>query len=1067
MGYSKRLIEGNFPCEQVGAETQRERGASSALPPLYFLHVWWARRPLTPSRAALLGSILPADVDPEEFIRELGIVKKQVIIDGNPWNIVGKNLTLIKSNEQGEYIPCSDNFFRALTKENTRRENITTILKNIQSNDILLKEDPILIKWLKENTPLNTDLGLSVESLPVITVTSDPTSINDRIDLAASERVAEINGSAIKIDPEDLYCYNRAYQTIINDKHSDKIVLDCTAGGGSIPFEALRLGCHVIANDLNPVASAIEKATLEYPARYGKSLFPHLEKYGVMLEKKVSEQCKLYFPFTMPEGQSKADLLKQCKHDERIFAKFNKPEIDQTGLLYYRAVTCPYCGERAPLLNAFALQKKTDGWMVLPQIVDEAGHKKVRFVPTRLVKGKGPHGENPDDGTVSKGVGRCIFCGQTIDSEEIKKQARGESEFGQWSDELYCVVAKREQPKLDKEGNFSYFKSGPMKGELKTETVTFFREPNERDLAALEAAKEALADNWQRWEDMDLIPTEAVPMGNDPRPLLYGSNRWCDMFTPRQLLCHLTAMETLQHMKPEIVADLGQEKGAAVVHYLQYMLDKGIDYNSRQTRWIPQRCSVSGSFSRHDFSLKWTFGELIYTGPNSGLNWGKNQVLDAYAGICDLLGPDCSQNIRVMNGSAANLDLADNSVDIICLDPPYYNNVQYAELSDYFYVWQKRTLGDIYPDWFSRRLTNKADEAVANPVRDGSAKEADKVYESRMSEIFAECRRVVKDDGIMVMMFTHKTQAAWQTLTRALIENGWVITASFPVESEFKSALNQKDLAAAASSIFISCRKRDMSTREPAIWQGFGGSGVLPELRSAVRQSLRDYEGLRLNAVDEMVASYGNALKVLSENWPVMNGDELVSPIDAMREASTVVAQYQMTKLTEGKLSFEDVAPEAGVALTLFGIYGNGWFPYDDALSLSRSLNIELVNKSAGYLAEGRMIGINAAHTTRRGQIDDFAGYYAPVIKKGGKLKLVLPEERIAKRLESPQNQWDMMQGVIMAFRKGDIPVARAYLNKHAGGNEDKVIGVLKVWADGCGSDELQREAQNILFGLK
>ena len=97
MGYSKRLIEGNFPCEQVGAETRRERDTGQA-PPTHRLHVWWARRPLTPSRAALLGSILPADVDPEEFIRELGIVKKQVIIDGNPWNIVGKNLTLIKSN---------------------------------------------------------------------------------------------------------------------------------------------------------------------------------------------------------------------------------------------------------------------------------------------------------------------------------------------------------------------------------------------------------------------------------------------------------------------------------------------------------------------------------------------------------------------------------------------------------------------------------------------------------------------------------------------------------------------------------------------------------------------------------------------------------------------------------------------------------------------------------------------------------------------------------------------------------------------------------------------------------
>ena len=133
----------------------------------------------------------------------------------------------------------------------------------------------------------------------------------------------------------------------------------------------------------------------------------------------------------------------------------------------------------------------------------------------------------------------------------------------------------------------------------------------------------------------------------------------------------------------------------------------------------------------------------------------------------------------------------------------YYNNVQYAELSDYFYVWQKRTFRDLYPDVFGRRLTNKTDEAVANPVRDGGAKEADQVYEQRMSEIFAECRRVMKDDGVMTMMFTHKTTAAWETLTKALIENGWIISSSFPVDSEFAAALNQKDLAAAASSIFI------------------------------------------------------------------------------------------------------------------------------------------------------------------------------------------------------------------------------------------------------------------------
>jgi adenine-specific DNA methylase len=171
--------------------------------------------------------------------------------------------------------------------------------------------------------------------------------------------------------------------------------------------------------------------------------------------------------------------------------------------------------------------------------------------------------------------------------------------------------------------------------------------------------------------------------------------------------------------------------------------------------------------------------------------------MDAYKGICELVEGSRAKPAQVLHGSAANLAIPDKTVDVICVDPPYYNNVQYAELSDFFYVWQKRTLGELYPDIFNRRLTNKRDEAVANPVRDGSAKEANAVYEQRMSEIFAECRRVIKDDGVLTMMFTHKTQAAWETLTRALIENGWIISATFPVDSEFAAALNQKDLAAA------------------------------------------------------------------------------------------------------------------------------------------------------------------------------------------------------------------------------------------------------------------------------
>lgn len=198
-----------------------------------------------------------------------------------------------------------------------------------------------------------------------------------------------------------------------------------------------------------------------------------------------------------------------------------------------------------------------------------------------------------------------------------------------------------------------------------------------------------------------------------------------------------------------------------------------------------------------------------------------------------------------------------------------------------------------------------------------------------------------------------------------------------------------------------------------------------------------------------------------------MDGDEAVSPIRAMQEASAVVAQYQMTKLTGGRLSVEDLSAEAAIALTLFGINGIGYFAYDDALSLSRSLNIRLVSKAAGYRTEGRMIGINDERTGRTRNGKDEEGYYAPLVKRGSKLRLTRPEERNPKRLTAPQNEWDIMQGVIMKYREGDTPVARDYLQHNAVGREDKVIGVLQVWADGCGEEELRREAQRILFGLR
>jgi len=1077
-GTDVRFIEAGFPCHQVGAETQRERGASSALPPLYFLHVWWARRPLTPSRAAILGSLLPAGTDPDWFLRQLGIEKVQAIVNGEQWTLAGRLLSYLEIGKSGtEWLLVDDMVLRALGKEQERRKKNRDIIQKLCDADPGLGSHPVIARWLRESQPLPKPWPKKGDRLPVQRVAADPAHVNERIEFRKSGRVKSILGETFKWDVEDLYGYDRAYVYNVSLMNEKYVVLDPTAGGGSIPFEALRLGNHVIANELNPVAAVILYATLDYPTRFGLQLKRDIEKWGQRLICILDEKLDTIFPRTSPLPKEERWVLeKHLKNYPELVSAYDMDDV--MDYLYVRQVTCPHCGGEAPLLNTCWLSKEGDKWGV--RIVTDGRKRggKVRFETYRIKGSRGPYGEDPDFATVKDGVGLCVHCRQAISADEIKAQARGESPHGKWLDRLYCVVAVRHQPKLDKHGRPERYKSGERAGEIKTEKVRFFRSPNERDREALREAERLLAERWPQWERQGLIPTENFPQGNDMRPVTYGMTRWCDLFTPRQLLGHLLLVEGLNRLKPEIIRELGEERGRAVVTYLQFMIDKGLDYNSKQTRWEYTRGIIKGTFGRHDFSLKWTFGEMIFTGPNSGAAWGLSQVVDAYKGMAELMTPlhnklgGADPPVTIRCGTAARMNVPDQSVDLICIDPPYYNNVQYAELSDFFYVWQRRTLHDLYPDLFRRRLTNKTDEAVANPARDGSAAGAAKEYERLMGEIFAECRRVLKDDGIMTIMFTHKTQDAWEALTRSLIENGWTISSSMPVESEAAESIHQKNTASAASSIFLTCRKRKAGGGPPAVWAGFGGTGVAQRVREAVREGLQELEPLKLNPVDEMVASYGRALRVLSQHWPVLDGDDPVSPVRAMNEASAVVAQYQIERLTQGRLKVDDLHPEAAMSLLLFGIYGLAEFPFDEALNLSRSMNIKLEGKTAGYSVEGRIIGINdesRGKITRRkeaGEIED-SGYHAPLVRRRSKLRLALPEERNKRRLENPQTEWDILHGLILAYREGDVFVARTYLEQHAEGREQVILDLLSVWAANIADEKMRKEAGAILFGLK
>jgi adenine-specific DNA methylase len=1013
--------------------------------------------------------LLPAGTDPDWFLRQLGIEKVEALVNGAEWTLEPDLAEKTETDpSSAESLLVDETTLRALHREQRRRLGNREAIELLVKRKPSLDRDAVLCRWRDENQPIAGDLPELGDQLPVVRAAADPDWAKQRIAWETE------NGLRTK---EDKYRYSRAFRNapyVVLPADRRLTVLDPTAGGGSIPFEALRLGHNVIANDLNPVAGVILNATLDYPVRFGPELVKDIMSWGTRLRESLVRQINHLFPASPLSEPDLAELkLRLSGCPEGLLEQFSREHLD--GFLYVRQVTCPHCGGEAPLLNTSWLSREGDQWGV--RVIADGRQRggKVRFETYRVRNGKGPNGEDPDFATVSGGVGFCVHCHQAISSDEIKSQARGESAHGKWRDRLYCVVAVRHQPKVDTQGRPLRYTSGERAGEIKTEKVTFFRPTNQRDLEALAKAEDLLKERWPEWERQGLIPTEGFPQGNDMRPVVYGMTRWCDMFTPRQLLGHLILVEELNRLKPDILRELGRERGRAVVTYLQFAIDKGLDYNSRQTRWHYSRGVLINTFGRHDYSLKWTFGEMVFSGRHSGAAWGLSQVVDAYHGMAELMAPlnaaldGSDPPIRVLCGTAAHLDIPDRSVDLVCMDPPYYNNVQYAELSDYFYVWQKRTLGDLYPDLFRRRLVNKTDEAVANPTRDGSTAEATRQYERLINEIFSECRRVLKDEGIMTVMFTHKTQAAWETLTRSLIEAGWTITSSMPVESEAAESIHQKDTASAASSIFLTCRKRKADVVLPATWIGFGGTGVAWRVREAVRRGLTEFEPLRLNPVDEMVASYGRALQVLSEHWPVLDGDELVSPIRAMNEASAVVAQYQMTRLTQGHLKVDDLSPEAAMALTLFGIFGTAPFPYDEALNLSRSLGIGLEGKGSGYAVNGRMIGINdETRGTRagRGGVGD-ARYHAPLVRAGSKLRLARPEERNPKRLENPQTEWDILQGLIVAYRAGDMPVARVYLDEHAEGKEHLIIDLLSVWTSRASDEAQRKEGPEILFGLK
>ena len=551
-------------------------------------------------------------------------------------------------------------------------------------------------------------------------------------------------------------------------------------------------------------------------------------------------------------------------------------------------------------------------------------------------------------------------------------------------DQLFAVVYKERVVKILKSG-----KRG------KDRWVRGYRAPRPEDDNGAEIHAR-LAEKLPEWEAFDFVPNERIPDGNKTKePRRYGMYMWQDLFSPRQLLCHGTSVEVFREMLDADRADgkLNEVRQAAY-GYLALTLDTLLNYNSRSGIWdTATGRGVRHTFSRHDFSFKWSYAEMALLVSGVGYDWAIDKTTKCIRELVALVRPKVKGDadglfddadaveytlppVTITCKPGDSLDhIADGSIDAVVMDPPYYDNVMYAELSDFFYVWLKRTAGHVFPELFRRNLTDKDNEAVANPARFQGQKRARALagrdYQERMASIFAECRRVLKPNGVMTLMFTHKATGAWDALTKGLMEAGFVITASWPVTTESEGGLHIKNKAAAKSTIFLVCRPRaeDIQTERDLYWED-----VEPRVALAVRERVGEFQAAGLGGVDLYLASFGPALEEFSRHWPLKRGTPreapeerrrrrqqilfeeewdpyAATPEDALGAARREVKRWRLEQLTHLKAN-ADLDPATAFLVLAWDAFKAPMFSYDEALRLAHAVGIDLDNDIIGRLAE-------------------------------------------------------------------------------------------------------------------
>jgi adenine-specific DNA methylase len=610
--------------------------------------------------------------------------------------------------------------------------------------------------------------------------------------------------------------YLQTARALVKAAHPEEIplVVDPFAGGGSIPLEALRLGCEVFASDLNPVACLILKVMLEDIPRHGQELAEELRRVGNEIKIKIEKELAEFYPKD-PDGAT------------------------PVAYLWARTVRCesPNCGAEIPLLRSFWLCKKANRKLALKYTTFRSKGEPPRIEFEIF----GPKSESDvPAGTVNNGRAICPACNTILSNPRVQAQLT-EKQGGASKSRMLAVVSA----------------SNTREGRS-------YRLPNDKDIHCFKAAESCLITRVRSGVLRDLNE-QISPIRPSPNargvsaPTRYGAASFRDLFNSRQRLALLTLSEiiTKNHQSPP------------VKRLLALALDKVAIQCNSHCRWKATGESLVDMFGRHAISMVWDYAESIYLGSSTG---GWSPAIEWLANAIKNMNKWITKHGQVACEDACNSTIPDEAAKVWFTDPPYYDNIPYADLSDIFYVWLKRSLGSEPVIALERenenQLTPKEKEAVWDCSHTVNGKpKGPEFFEQAIGRAAKEGKRVLAADSIGGVVFAHKTTEGWEALLTGIVQAGWVITASWPIDTEMATRVSARDTASLATSVHLVCRPRP----DDALVGDWGE--VLRELPKRVGDWMERLQGEGIRGADLVFACIGPALEIFSRYRKVETAD--------------------------------------------------------------------------------------------------------------------------------------------------------------------------------------------------